>query len=108
FDDPHLFAEAVRMFAASVTSLSVAPSWLWIGFSVGVFILLLIDLSLFGRVGHKLSRKASILESGIWIGVALIFNLWFAFYYGKDLGIEFLTGYLVEKSLSVDNLFIIL
>lgn len=55
-----------------------------------------------------MSRKTALLESGVWIAVALIFNLWFGFTYGKDLGMEFLTGYLVEKSLSVDNLFVIL
>jgi tellurite resistance protein TerC len=91
-----------------ISNLSVAPQWLWISFCVGIFILLLIDLSLFGKEGHKVSRKASLIESAIWIAIALLFNLWFGMNYGKDLGIEFLTGYLVEKSLSVDNLFVIL
>lgn len=91
-----------------VSNISVAPTWLWIGFCVGIFILLLIDLSLFGKGTHKISRKKALIESGIWIGIALIFNLWFGLTFGKDLGLEFLTGYLVEKSLSVDNLFIIL
>jgi tellurite resistance protein TerC len=49
-----------------------------------------------------------LIESGIWIGIALTFNIWFGFTYGRELGLEFLTGYLVEKSLSVDNLFVIL
>lgn len=91
-----------------VSNVSVAPTWLWVAFSCSVFLLLLIDLSLFGKGAHKISRKAALIESGIWISVALIFNLWFGFEFGKDLGIEFLTGYLVEKSLSVDNLFVIL
>lgn len=91
-----------------ISNVSVAPTWLWIAFCIGVFILLLVDLSLFGRGTHKISRKTALIESGIWISVALAFNLWFGFAFGKDLGIEFLTGYLVEKSLSVDNLFIIL
>lgn len=88
------------------TGISVAPNWLWISFSVGVLILLAIDLSLFGRGNHKVSTKKALIESGIWIGVALAFNAWFATAYGSTLGVEFLTGYLVEKSLSVDNLFI--
>lgn len=88
--------------------LTVAPQWLWIAFTVGVVILLAVDLSLFGRGNHKVSRKAALLESGLWIAVALLFNLWFAYQYGSNLGLEFLTGYLVEKSLSVDNLFVIL
>lgn len=91
-----------------ISDVSVAPSWLWISFCIGVFILLLIDLSLFGKGTHKVSRKMALIESGLWVTVALLFNLWFGWTYGKDLGIEFLTGYLVEKSLSVDNLFIIL
>lgn len=91
-----------------ISEVTVAPAWLWISFCVTVFLLLLIDLSLFGKGTHKISRKTALIESGIWISIALAFNLWFGYTYGKELGIEFLTGYLVEKSLSVDNLFIIL
>ncbi len=90
------------------SSISIAPPWLWITFCVGIFVLLLIDLSLFGKAGHKVSRKSALIESGLWISVALIFNLWFGYAFGKELGLEFLTGYLVEKSLSVDNLFVII
>ncbi len=91
-----------------MSNVSVVPSWLWIAFTVGVVVLLIIDLGMFGRGTHKISRKAALLESGLWVSVALIFNFWFYLEYGSDLGIEFLTGYLVEKSLSVDNLFVIL
>lgn len=91
-----------------VSQISVAPNWLWVAFSVGIFVLLAIDLSLFGRGTHKNPRRSALIESGLWIAVALLFNAWFAYYFGADLGLEFLTGYLVEKSLSVDNLFIIL
>ncbi len=90
-----------------VSDVSVAPTWLWTAFSLGILLLLLIDLSLFGRGAHKVSRKAALLESGIWICVALAFNVWFGFTFGNELGVEFLTGYLIEKSLSVDNLFVI-
>lgn len=91
-----------------ISNVSIAPSWLWISFCAGIFVLLLVDLSLFGKGDHKISRKKALIESGIWIAIALLFNLWFGYEYGQTLGIEFLTGYLVEKSLSVDNLFIIL
>lgn len=91
-----------------ISQISVASSWLWIVFSAAIFVLLVIDLSFFGRGAHKNLRKTALIESSIWIGIALIFNAWFASTYGSDLGIEFLTGYLVEKSLSVDNLFVIL
>ncbi len=91
-----------------VTEISVAPSWLWISFTIGILVLLAIDLSLFGRGHQKVQKKAALLESGIWIAIALGFNAWFAMSFGTELGLEFLTGYLVEKSLSVDNLFVIL
>lgn len=91
-----------------ISDVSVAPTWLWIAFCSGIFLLLLIDLSLFAKGAHKDSRKTALIESGIWISIALTFNLWFGFMFGKELGLQFLTGYLVEKSLSVDNLFVIL
>lgn len=90
------------------SQVSVVPPWLWAAFSIGIVILLLIDLALFGREGHKMTRKEALLESGIWVTIALGFNWWFARSYGSELGLQFLTGYLVEKSLSVDNLFVIL
>ncbi|MGE0633402.1 MAG: TerC family protein [Pseudobdellovibrionaceae bacterium] len=89
-------------------ALTVAPNSLWLFFSAGILVLLAIDLSLFGKGDKKVSSKKALLESGAWICVALLFNAWFAYEYGSDLGLEFLTGYLVEKSLSVDNLFVIL
>ena len=89
-------------------NISIAPDWLWLSFSLGILILLIIDLSMFGKSEQKVSVKKALLESAIWVSIALLFNLWFAFTYGSELGIEFLTGYLVEKSLSVDNLFVIL
>ncbi len=91
-----------------VSTISVAPPWLWTAFIVGILILLVVDLALFGH-GEGMNRpKSALIESAAWISVALAFNLWFAFAFGKNLGLEFLTGYLVEKSLSVDNLFVIL
>lgn len=90
------------------SEISVAPEWLWISFSVGIAILLAIDLSLFGRSDHKVPPKKALIESALWVAIALAFNTWFALTYGSELGLEFLTGYLVEKSLSVDNLFVIL
>jgi len=89
--------------------LSIAPPWLWLLFLVGVVTLLLIDLSLFKRMhGSHSTTKFAIAESLAWISVALIFNGWIAYQFGSEYGVEFLTGYLIEKSLSVDNLFVIL
>lgn len=89
-------------------AFSVAPQWLWISYVTGILILLAIDIAVSQRSGHKPSTRTALLESAMWIGIALSFNLWFGFRYGSNLGIEFLTGYIIEKSLSVDNLFIIL
>ena len=91
-----------------ITHVTVAPTWLWVAFCLGIFVLLVVDLSLFGKSEHKVSRKKALIESGIWVAVALLFNAWFAHAYGSELALEFFTGYLVEKSLSVDNLFVIL
>ncbi len=91
-----------------ISDISVAPTWLWIAFTLGILVLLLIDLSLFGRSNHKVQTKTALLESGIWVAVSLGFTAWFTVNFGTELGLEFLTGYLVEKSLSVDNLFVIL
>lgn len=89
-------------------SLSVAPASLWIGFCAGVFALLAIDLSLFHGRLQRFVPQSPLLESALWVLVSLAFNFWFATEYGHEAGIEFITAYLVEKSLSVDNLFIIL
>lgn len=94
---------------SSITpGISVAPPWLWVSFVGGVLVLLIIDLSLFGRNHQKVNPRAALMEGFIWVAIALAFNFWFASAFGKDLGVQFLTGYLVEKSLSVDNLFVIL
>ena len=91
-----------------ISHISVAPAWLWVAFTMGILVLLVVDLSLFGRGNHKIETKTALTESAIWITIGLCFNGWFAYRFGTELGLEFLTGYLIEKSLSVDNLFVIL
>ncbi len=86
----------------------VAPDWLWIGFTVGIVALLLADVLLFHRKAHVVPPREALLVSGFWIGLALCFNGWFAYQYGLTAGGEFLAGYLIEKSLSMDNVFVIL
>jgi tellurite resistance protein TerC len=87
---------------------SIAEPWLWISFSVGVVVLLLVDLLVLHRDAHEVSVREALWVSAFWIALALAFNGWLAWQYGGDAGLEFLTGYLVEKSLSIDNLFVIL
>ncbi len=78
----------------------------WIGFIVIILILLIIDLGVFNRKSHVLSYKEALIWTAVWIILALIFNLFVYLFYGKDKAIEFFTGYLIEKSLSVDNIFV--
>ncbi len=78
----------------------------WIGFIIIILILLIIDLGVFNRKSHVISYKEALIWTAVWIILALIFNLFVYMFYGKDKAIEFFTGYLIEKSLSVDNIFV--
>ncbi len=80
--------------------------WLWIGFNVFVLAMLALDLGVFHRQSHIVSFKESIGWTIVWVLLALLFNLGVWKYYGAQKGLEFLTGYLIEKSLSVDNIFV--
>jgi len=86
--------------------LQSAPPWAWIGFIAFVFLMLALDLGVFNRKIHAPSFKETIVWSGVWICLALIFNVVVWTYMGRFKGIEWFTGYVLEKSLSVDNLFI--
>ncbi len=81
---------------------------MWVGFNVVVFVLLILDLKVFHRKAHVISIKESLLWTAFWIALSLLFNLGIYFWQGSDTALEFLTCYLIEKSLSVDNLFVFL
>ncbi len=78
----------------------------WIGFHVFVFVLLAIDLGVASRKSKEIEVKEAMVLSSIWISVALAFNALVYYWKGAEAGTNFLAGYLVEKSLSVDNLFV--
>ena len=88
------------------------PLWVWILFYVLVFIMLLIDLKSFGKQGqHEVSVSEALKMTAVWIGVSLLFCAGIEFFYPGDShekAMEFLAGYLIEKSLSMDNLFVFL
>lgn len=86
--------------------VSIAPPWLWVSFILGVLILLVLDLFVLNRKPQAISFKSALRASAIWVGIALLFNLWFGFYFGAKPGTEFITGYLIEECLSIDNLFL--
>ena len=81
---------------------------LWVGFNVFILILLALDLKVLNRKPHEISIKESLMWSGIWIVISLLFNIGVYFWFGRESALQFFTGYLIEKSLSIDNLFVFL
>lgn len=81
---------------------------LWVGFNVFVLAMLALDLLVFHRKPHEVSVREALTWSGVWIALALAFNAGIYFFQGRQPALEFLTGYLIEKSLSVDNIFVFL
>ncbi len=79
---------------------------LWIGFVFAIAVLLAIDLGVFQRNAHTLSLREAALWTLTWVGLAMLFAVGVFQHLGKDAGIEFLSGYLIEYSLSVDNVFL--
>jgi tellurite resistance protein TerC len=90
--------------------------WLWVGFNVFVLLMLALDLGVFHRKAHAVSIKEAAIWSVVWIALAMLFNLGIYLFWDKlvldsaytnsQAALSFLTGYLIEKSLSVDNIFV--
>lgn len=78
---------------------------MWSAFSLLVVTMLIVDLGL-SRKSHEISFREALTWSGVWITLAMIFNVGVYYYLGKIKALEFFTGYVIEKSLSVDNLFV--
>ena len=78
---------------------------MWLAFGALVIIMLVIDLGL-SRKSHEISFREALTWTGVWISLALIFNVGIYYYLGRTKALEFFTGYVIEKSLSVDNLFV--
>ncbi len=75
----------------------------WVAFNVFVLAMLALDLGVFHRKAHVVQIKEALGWTAIWITLALLFNLGIYFWRGPEPALEFLTGYLIEKALSVDN-----
>ncbi len=92
--------------------MDILPLWAWILFYALVFVMLIADLKMFGKKGeHEVSIKEALKMTGVWIGVSLVFCAGIYFLYpleSHEKATEFLAGYLIEKSLSMDNLFVFL
>ena len=90
--------------------------WLWIGFNLFVLLMLALDLGVFHRKAHVVSIKEATIWSVVWISLALVFNLGLYLFWDRisptstytnsEAALAFFTGYLIEKSLSVDNIFV--
>ncbi len=80
--------------------------WLWTGFNVFVLAMLALDLGVFHRKAHVVSLRESLAWTVVWIMLALLFTAGMWHFAGSQKALEFFTGYLIEKSLSVDNLFV--
>jgi len=88
-------------------SVVALGSWpLWLGFLAFVAGMLALDLGVFHRKAHAVSLREAAVWSGVWIALAAIFALGIFHFYGAERGLEFTTGYLIEKALSVDNIFV--
>src|SRR5512143_1413892 len=80
--------------------------WPWVGFNAFVLVMLALDLGVFHRKAHVVSFKESLVWTIVWVVLALLFNAGVWHFYGSQKALEFFTGYLIEKSLSVDNVFV--
>ena len=102
------FRSICTIFAGDMEVISM-PVWAWVLFYVLVLVMLVIDLKSFGKKGqHEVSVSEALKMTVVWIGVSLVFcgGIWL--YEGDEKAMEFLAGYLIEKSLSMDNLFVFL
>ncbi|MDP2998648.1 MAG: TerC family protein [Bryobacterales bacterium] len=87
---------------------TIGTPTLWIGFTLFVLAMLALDLGVFHRRAHEVRVREALLWTLVWITVALLFNVGVYFWFGPERALEFFTGYLIEKALSVDNIFVFL
>lgn len=86
--------------------MSDTSLWLWAGFNLFVLAMLALDLGVFHRKSHTISIREATIWSLVWISLAMTFNAGLYYFQGPEAGLQFFTGYLIEKSLSVDNIFV--
>ena len=85
---------------------TIASPHLWAIFSIFVLGMLALDLGVFNRKAHEVHFKEALTWSVVWVALSLAFNWWIYHEFGKQKALEFLTGYVIEKALSVDNIFV--
>lgn len=85
---------------------SIGTPWLWAGFVAFVLAMLALDLGVFHKKDHEISVREALAWTGVWIALSLLFNAGLYFWFGPERALEFLSGYVIEKALSVDNIFV--
>ncbi len=85
---------------------TVGTPTLWIGFTVFVLAMLALDLGVFHRKAHDVKVREALIWTAVWIALSLVFNAGVYYWFGATKALEFLTGYVIEKALSVDNIFV--
>ena len=86
--------------------MTADPLWLWGGFTLFVLAMMALDLGVFHRKSHVVGFREALTWTGVWVTLALIFNAGVWYFAGPQKALEFFTGYLIEYSLSADNVFI--
>jgi tellurite resistance protein TerC len=85
---------------------SIGTPWLWFGFIAFVLAMLALDLGVFHKKDHEISVKEALIWTCVWISLAMLFNVGVYYWFGTERALEFLSGYVIEKALSVDNIFV--
>lgn len=101
---------AIVLLLLSVVLLLIImdQTWLWAGFNLAVLILLALDLGVFHKKSKEIGIKEALLWTCGWVFLAFLFNVFVYYQFGQEKAFEFLTGYVIEKSLSVDNIFVMI
>src|SRR5690349_19731515 len=86
---------------------SLGSPLLWAGFTLFILAMLALDLGVFHRKAHEVRVREAAIWSAVWISLAAVFNVGIFVFAGSGAGLEFTTGYLIEKSLAIDNIFVI-
>jgi len=84
----------------------VVPDWAWLALVGGIIALLLVDLLVVHRRAHEIGLREAAIESVVWIGLGLGFSVGMWQWFSREAAVEYLSGYLIEKSLSIDNVFV--
>jgi len=85
---------------------SIGSPALWGGFTAFVLAMLALDLGVFHRKAHEVRVREALIWTAAWVSLSLVFNLGVYYWFGSERALEFLAGYVIEKALSVDNIFV--